>query len=354
MFDPSLTACYARIIQAGTELLTWYNAQPVVNREESALELWHIKRVNEILLNYLQHQKEGSEEYWSAVRTNYILKCDVFARIHYGESWYALANIIYGHEYAERLRDEYHLLSKEHPEAFRKYYTWKFNRKANKSKTFVIGDIHGAYRALLQCLERSGFNYEKDHLISLGDICDRGPDTKDCIDELLKIKNLTMVLGNHDFMALNWMESGTPDETWLKKGGGATINSYGTEVPQAHISLLRNALPYYIEKNKLFVHAGIELNKKLHLQDTKVFLTDRSLATTVTKYFYNGNAGQSTLTTFEEVYIGHTVSPFFKPLQAAGVWMMDTGAGMKEGVLSMINTETKEIFSSDLIGRLYP
>lgn len=206
----------------------------------------------------------------------------------------------------------------------------------------------------MQCLERSGFNYEKDHLISLGDICDRGPDTKDCMDELLKIKNLTMVLGNHDLWALNWMKSGTPDEVWLKKGGGATINSYGAEVPESHISLLRNALPYYIERNKLFVHAGIELNKKLHLQDTKVFLSNRSFATLVTNSFYNGNANLSTFTTFDEVYIGHTITPFFKAVHAAEVWMMDTGAGMKEGVLSMINTETKEIFKSDLIGHLYP
>jgi len=28
-------------------------------------------------------------------------------------------------------------------------------------KTFVMGDIHGAHKALLQCLERSGFCNEK-------------------------------------------------------------------------------------------------------------------------------------------------------------------------------------------------
>ena len=27
-------------------------------------------------------------------------------------------------------------------------------------KTFVIGDIHGGYKALVQCLERSKFDYE--------------------------------------------------------------------------------------------------------------------------------------------------------------------------------------------------
>lgn len=50
-------------------------------------------------------------------------------------------------------------------------------------KTFVIGDIHGAYDALLQCLERSEFDYESDRLICLGDICDRRPHVKECVDE---------------------------------------------------------------------------------------------------------------------------------------------------------------------------
>lgn len=39
-------------------------------------------------------------------------------------------------------------------------------------RTLVMGDIHGGYKALMQCLERSKFDYEKDTLIQLGDICD--------------------------------------------------------------------------------------------------------------------------------------------------------------------------------------
>jgi len=39
-------------------------------------------------------------------------------------------------------------------------------------RTLVIGDIHGAYKALVQCLERSGFDKEKDTLITIGDVCD--------------------------------------------------------------------------------------------------------------------------------------------------------------------------------------
>ncbi|MCA9398849.1 MAG: metallophosphoesterase, partial [Candidatus Omnitrophica bacterium] len=54
-------------------------------------------------------------------------------------------------------------------------------------RVFAIGDIHGAYKALIQCLERSGFDYQKDRLIVLGDVCDGYPQAKKCISELLKI-----------------------------------------------------------------------------------------------------------------------------------------------------------------------
>lgn len=43
-------------------------------------------------------------------------------------------------------------------------------------KRFVVGDIHGGYKALAQCLKRSEFDPEKDFLISLGDICDGWPE----------------------------------------------------------------------------------------------------------------------------------------------------------------------------------
>lgn len=49
-------------------------------------------------------------------------------------------------------------------------------------------DIHGAYKALMQCFEWSKFNYKKDRPIVMSDVCDGYPDVKQCIDQLLKIK----------------------------------------------------------------------------------------------------------------------------------------------------------------------
>ena len=38
-----------------------------------------------------------------------------------------------------------------------------------KKRTLVLGDIHGAFKSLLQCLSRSAFDYAKDNLIVLGE-----------------------------------------------------------------------------------------------------------------------------------------------------------------------------------------
>jgi serine/threonine protein phosphatase 1 len=49
-----------------------------------------------------------------------------------------------------------------------------------------MGDIHGAYRALVQCLERSGFDRSADMLIQLGDVADVFEEVYDCVEELMR------------------------------------------------------------------------------------------------------------------------------------------------------------------------
>jgi serine/threonine protein phosphatase 1 len=219
------------------------------------------------------------------------------------------------------------------------------------SKTYVIGDIHGAYKALKQCLEKSNFSYDADHLICLGDVCDGWPDTNRCIDELLKISNLTYVLGNHDIWLLNWMTAGIAEDIWLSQGGAATVASYNNGVPSEHIQFMKNARPYHLLHNKLFVHAGIDPGVPLEKQDVMNFAWDRSLIQKAWTYYVTNTTAQ--LTPFEEVYIGHTPIPFQHPVRACELWLMDTGAGWS-GVLSMMNINTKEVFISDRVPLLYP
>jgi serine/threonine protein phosphatase 1 len=218
-------------------------------------------------------------------------------------------------------------------------------------KTFVMGDIHGAFKALKQCLNRSSFDYVSDHLIFLGDVTDGWPETRECVDELLAINNLTYIFGNHDFWALEWMQSGFKEDIWLDQGGRATVNSYKGGVPKEHIKLLEESKPYLILDNRLFVHAGIDPFTSIDEQSLTTFMWDRNLAR-VALEFYDKKIDKR-LTSFDEVYIGHTPITALAPMKACEVWLMDTGAGWS-GVLSMMNIDTKEVFTSDPVPQLYP
>lgn len=219
----------------------------------------------------------------------------------------------------------------------------------NKNRTFVIGDIHGGHKSLLQCLQRAKFDYQKDTLISLGDIADGWPDVAECFNELLKIKNLIVVRGNHDQWLLEWMinEDEKP-QRWVRQGGAASLASYKKQTKKtrkAHKIFLENTPFYYIDsENRLFVHGGVEVGLPMSKQDQTYMMWDRSLV-----------AAGANVPQFKEVYIGHTtVSPLSDhPVTFGNVTCMDTGGGW-EWKLSMMNIDTGEVFQSDIVESLYP
>jgi serine/threonine protein phosphatase 1 len=217
-------------------------------------------------------------------------------------------------------------------------------------KTFVLGDIHGAHRALKQCLERSSFDYENDTLICLGDVADGWPDTKAAVEELLTIRNLVYLTGNHDIWARQWMETGEALEIWLDQGGRATCESYKDGIPPSHLRLFKDARDYYIDNNRLFVHAGILAGHTAEECSTQILFWDRSLVRTAVNLEKRNEAHQ--LTPYTEVYVGHTPISFPHPKKYCEVWMVDTGAAWS-GVLSIMNIDTKEYFTSDIVKELY-
>lgn len=220
-----------------------------------------------------------------------------------------------------------------------------------------MGDIHGAVRALKQVLVRANFDKENDRLIFLGDVADGWPDVKACIDELLTIKNLVHMLGNHDEWMLDAANGDHPGSLWIEQGGRATINSYaGIEnVPESHKAFLSSAKLYHEEDGRMFLHAGWPVHEGKHplaYTNRRVLNWDRTLIQTAIKY----KGRKDSITQFDEVYIGHTPTPFFKsydPINACEVWNMDTGAGYGYK-LSMMNIDTKEVFQSDNVQELYP
>jgi serine/threonine protein phosphatase 1 len=219
-------------------------------------------------------------------------------------------------------------------------------------RKLVLGDVHGAWRALKQCFDRAGFDYDQDQLIALGDICDGWPETRQCMDEILKVKNLVYILGNHDTWFNDWLKTGEIADIWYVQGGKETIESYkGKKVPEAHRQFFEKAVSYHQIGNELFVHAGFDPTLKLEFQNDDTFLWDRSLANAA----LNAHAFKSgaPLTSFDCVYVGHTPIRGKVPINAGGVWLMDTGAGW-DGVLSLMDIETKQVFTSDPVPQLYP
>lgn len=220
-----------------------------------------------------------------------------------------------------------------------------------KQHIFCIGDIHGAYRALKQVLERASFDYEKDTLISLGDTADGWTETAECFEELLKIKNLIYVKGNHDSWLQHWLENGKQPRVWTMQGGQNTILSYmkHPELKESHKQFLKKVPYYYLDKkNRLFVHGGIDFNYSLEEQDKMYMMWDRHL---VNEYLYDIIPEDK----YKEIYLGHTsIYGWSKvPVCHGDIWCMDTGAGW-EGVLSMMDINSKKVFQSDIVAELYP
>ena len=224
-------------------------------------------------------------------------------------------------------------------------------------RTFVMGDIHGAFKAFQQCLTRSGFNRDTDFLIQLGDIVDGYPEVYEVVEALLEIKHLVLIKGNHDQWFQMFYQTDYHPALW-RYGGKATILSYlkhagkpvqilsagdgfktsltKKDIPASHKHLFDNQQLYFRDAyNRFFTHGGFDRHLPLSLQKESAFFWDRELfnaALEASQYqtkgiipegFYN-NAD------FTEIFIGHTSTTKWQtdqPIQALNITNVDTGAG---------------------------
>jgi len=221
-------------------------------------------------------------------------------------------------------------------------------------REFVIGDIHGAHKALRQVFELAEFDKKNDTLFCLGDLVDGWPESKEVIEELMTLDKLQLVLGNHDLFFLDWIHSGEASEEWLTHGGRATLESFSDFPSQSIIEFLESSEHYILDRNRLFVHGGIKPDEPLLQQDSSHFLWDRSL---YQEAWNRRDKGRNTpITEFNEVFIGHTPihrQGHLTPQKVCEVWMMDTGAGW-EGVLSLMDLSSYEVYTSSTVKSLYP
>ena len=64
-------------------------------------------------------------------------------------------------------------------------------------RTIVIGDIHGCYEELLLLLDKIQLQ-DKDEIISIGDLVDRGPKSKEVVQFFMKHPQASAIMGNHE------------------------------------------------------------------------------------------------------------------------------------------------------------
>ena len=65
---------------------------------------------------------------------------------------------------------------------------------------YVVGDVHGQWAMLQALLAAVGFDRSKDRLFSVGDLIDKGPDSEACLELLKTWRCFHAVLGNHEWM----------------------------------------------------------------------------------------------------------------------------------------------------------
>lgn len=147
------------------------------------------------------------------------------------------------------------------------------------NRQIAIGDIHGCLDAL-QALLAELRPTSNDHLVFLGDIVDRGPNTKGCIDCLMQLCETVpcvFIMGNHEEMMLDARMSPANLGTWMNFGGDRALASYAKadsglridNIPGSHWAFLQSFSSYYETQKCIFIHGMIRSDLPLDQQDKK-------------------------------------------------------------------------------------
>jgi len=164
-------------------------------------------------------------------------------------------------------------------------------------RIYAIGDVHGRYDLLLRLLDQIEADDKSvrppadTHVVMLGDLIDRGPQSREIIDFFLKsppsFARFHFVMGNHEEMLLRLIDN--PESSalppFLRYGGRETFESYGAPqivldmpdrfapdtlpyyVPEAHRQFLRTMHDGLQFGDYFFTHAGIRPGVPLEEQD---------------------------------------------------------------------------------------
>lgn len=132
---------------------------------------------------------------------------------------------------------------------------------SHKRFVYIVGDLHGCYDAFIQKLKEVNFDEEKDFVISVGDLTDRGDKNEECV-LLLGKKWFKAVRGNHEQFAINTYYNPSLIESHSKKGNGGAWLYKNSKAIRKFVANEFEKLPIAIElhyKGKKYgvVHANV-------------------------------------------------------------------------------------------------
>ncbi len=222
------------------------------------------------------------------------------------------------------------------------YQLYKKNKIGND---YCVGDLHGNYDALFKLLEQAGFNFKTDRLFCVGDLTDRGSNSKDVL-KLLENSWFYSIRGNHEDILINHglkpYEECYPEGRINKEG-----NQWFFKEPLEHRKKIINRLkelPYAIQIDDIgLVHAyplddwkkTLNAIKNNNQKEIGNIIWNRTPAKSVEK-------GESIpyVTGIGTVIVGHHI--FERPERHSNTIFLDTGY-FCGGSLSLLNLKTFEI-----------
>ena len=205
--------------------------------------------------------------------------------------------------------------------------------------TWAIGDVHGCLTALETVLGLMRPT-SADTVVVLGDVVDRGPDSRGAIDRILQLATecrVVTITGNHEEMMLSALEGGQWLEPWLRHGGQRVLDSYGgdpTAVPEGHLAFLKGGVDYWFTERAIFVHANLEPGVALEAQTTEWLRWRRVLGSE--PVFAEGY----------RVFCGHTPQLSGVPGEWPGWLAIDTQA-YAGGWLSAVEVESGVLYQAN-------
>lgn len=182
---------------------------------------------------------------------------------------------------------------------------------------YIVGDLHGCYKLLIQELKNINFDFENDLIICTGDLIDRGTENLECIS-LLEESWFLSVRGNHEEMCIKVLFDHKIREIHARNGG-EWFYQLSTK-QQLEIIELFKQLPLVIEvklktKKIGIIHADIDIHEwNAFKQD--IAQGDYKISG-VTSAYSNALWGRGRIRkhsvhydiveNIDEVYIGHTI-----------------------------------------------